>query len=53
MTMTGIAALFSRHVTAERRRGALAMLQRMGLARPVWRETGGRPEESWEATWTP
>jgi hypothetical protein len=52
LTRTEIHNLFGRNKPAAQIAEALAMLERAGLARPGKRQTGGRPEEFWEAVWT-
>jgi len=48
LTRTQIRDLFTRHKGADQIEAALGTLAQANLARRTWRETGGRPEESWE-----
>ena len=48
MTRTQIRDLFGRHKGAEQIEAALGTLAQANLAHRTVRETGGRPEESWE-----
>ena len=49
MSRTAINYLFQRHVDRTRIDQALALLQKAGKARLERRDTGGRPEEIWQA----
>jgi hypothetical protein len=48
LTRTQIRDLFTRHKGADQIEAALGTLAQANLARRTVRETGGRPEESWE-----
>lgn len=50
MTRTGIRDLFQRNKSTERINQALSLLLKMGKARQVSEETGGRPTERWFAS---
>jgi hypothetical protein len=49
MTRTEIYNLFGRHRTSEQIGAGLQLLRTKGHARPVTKETGGRPSEAWVA----
>jgi hypothetical protein len=49
LTRTEIRDLLGRHKTKEQITAALLSLERRGLARREWEETGGRPRERWLA----
>jgi hypothetical protein len=51
LTRTQLHELFGRHAREARIAEALAILTRLGLARPEERPTRGRPAEVWVATW--
>jgi hypothetical protein len=49
LSATAISALFARHRSAEEIHHALALLDRLGRARPATRATRGRPATHWAA----